>query len=86
MFDDDVPNRARFRVQTIIRDSLTDEAVLTLRGTSPIQISPDGRRLTMMSEDGIRIWDLPPRRPVGLLLGLAAVPALLFTALVWWLR
>jgi hypothetical protein len=32
----------------------------------------------------IHLYDLPPRRPVELCLLLSALPALLFTGLLWW--
>jgi hypothetical protein len=39
-----------------------------------IVFSPDARRLAVLGEDGIRIWDLPIRRPWALILSLAAIP------------
>ncbi len=36
--------------------------------------SPDGRRLAVLGDDAIRIWDLPLRRSWGLILALAAGP------------
>jgi hypothetical protein len=39
-----------------------------------IAFSPDGRRLAVLSDDAIRIWDLPICKPWGLILSLAAIP------------
>jgi hypothetical protein len=36
--------------------------------------SPDGRRLAVLGDDMIRVWDLPLRRPWGFILGFAAIP------------
>jgi WD40 repeat protein len=51
----------------------------------PLIFSSDSRLAAASSPDGmIRIWDLPPRRPIFLLLALSAFPTLLFTTLLWW--
>jgi WD40 repeat protein len=34
--------------------------------------SPDGKLLAARYQDGVRVWDVPPRKPVGLILGLSA--------------
>jgi len=47
--------------------------------------SSDRRLIAGRSPDGaVLVWDLPPRRPIGVLLALAAVPTLLFALLLWW--
>jgi hypothetical protein len=67
-----------------LRDLETDIWVAKLDHTGRYLLSPDGRVLAMFGERGIQIWDLPPRRPGGLLSVLAAVPVILFTGLLWW--
>jgi WD40 repeat protein len=49
--------------------------------TEDIAISPDGRTAAVADQDGVRIWDLPPRRPVGLILGLMIAEVAL--AIAW---
>ncbi|HEX4589739.1 MAG TPA: WD40 repeat domain-containing protein, partial [Gemmataceae bacterium] len=39
-----------------------------------VAFSSDGRRLAVLADDAIRIWDVPVRRPWGLILSFAAVP------------
>jgi WD40 repeat protein len=51
-------------------------------------LSPDGRLLATCSagDKGIRIWDVPPPRPWHVILGAAAIPALLVGLLGVWRR
>jgi WD40 repeat protein len=45
----------------------------------------DSQTLLVETLDGhLQAWDLPPHRPILLLLALAAGPAILFTGVLWW--
>jgi WD40 repeat protein len=44
--------------------------------------SPDGKRLAVLADDAIRIWDLPPPRSWGLILSMPLIPAALFLVVV----
>jgi WD40 repeat protein len=47
--------------------------------------SPDSRQLAVPSENGtIKLWDLPPRKPLGLILAWSCVPAGLVLLFAWW--
>jgi WD40 repeat protein len=47
--------------------------------------APDNRTLATLGDDGrIRFWDLPPRKPLGLILAWSCVPAVLVLLLSWW--
>jgi hypothetical protein len=75
----------------LIRESESGKVISTIP-TTPVSgaiVSPDQETLVVihgMHTDYrvIQIWDLPPRRPMLLFLALAALPTLLFTAVVWW--
>jgi WD40 repeat protein len=68
-----------------IRDTRTGKPVAVIEDSGRHHLpTPKGDRFALLSDHGIQIWDLPPRRPVGLLSLLAAVPTLLFTVLLWW--
>ncbi len=50
-----------------------------------LAFSQDGRMLATISKDGtIKLWDLPPRKPLGLILAWSSVPAALVLLLGWW--
>jgi len=61
--------------------------VLKLEGCSQcwFRLSDDESVAACIGPTGhIEVWDLPPRRPLFTLLALAALPASLFTAVIWW--
>jgi WD40 repeat protein len=59
--------------------------VLLVPGVSEFRFSLDGRTMLTWNRDReVRVWDLPPCRPVLLLLLLSSVPTFLFTTLLWW--
>jgi len=70
--------------ELVFHDSVTGALTAKLEHTGPYLLTPDETRVAVVNKDCVEIWDLPYRRPVGMLLILAAVPALLFTALLWW--
>jgi WD40 repeat protein len=48
-------------------------------------ISADSHNLAALCDDGeIKLWDLPPRKPFGLILAWSCVPAGLVLVLAWW--
>jgi WD40 repeat protein len=51
-----------------------------------IAFSPGGRRLAVLADDAIRIWDLPIRRPWALILSCATIPPVAFGLLVITIR
>jgi WD40 repeat protein len=71
-------------------DSLTgrDQARFLIERAFYGELSPDGRTIAASTNVGkgivIELWDAPPRRPVELYLLFSALPALLFTGLLWW--
>lgn len=67
-----------------VKDLWTRARLGVIRGNGPYIISGDGNVLAMQSEDGVQIWDLPPRRPVLVFFTLAAVPTIFFTLACWW--
>jgi WD40 repeat protein len=70
--------------QLEFRDSRTQDCVAKIECTGSYLLSSDESCLVMVGEKDIQVWDLPPRRPIFLMLVLAVVPALLFAALLWW--
>jgi WD40 repeat protein len=47
--------------------------------------SPNSRQLAVQCDDGsIKLWDLPPRKPLGLILAWSCLPAVLVLLLGWW--
>jgi len=61
-----------------------DTCKLMPRGLA-LELSADEAIAACIGPTGhIEVWDLPPRRPIFPLLALAALPALLFTAVIWW--
>ena len=60
------------------------EVAMIPKGTIP-KCSPDGRRFAIREKDGtIAIWDMPPRKPLGLYLGLSGpLVALVVGAGLW---
>jgi WD40 repeat protein len=67
----------------------TGEEVGVLKNCCNPVFSPDGRNLAVTSADGksLQLWDLPIRKPIGKILGLAALAAvatlLAFNGLGW---
>jgi WD40 repeat protein len=62
---------------------------LDLRASETVRLSADGRTLAVGMSLGderreLRLYDLPPRRPIELFLLFSALPTLLFTGLLWW--
>src|SRR5262249_42885689 len=48
------------------------------------ELSPDGHRLAALNDDDcLCIWDIPPRKPVGWFLAIAAGMLALWAAAVW---
>ncbi len=49
------------------------------------KITRDSRTLASLCDDGtIKLWDLPPRKPLGLILAWSSVPAALVLLFGWW--
>jgi WD40 repeat protein len=68
-----------------LHDLETGKVLWRLDGCSRFKLSSDENVAASRGpDDSLQLWDLPPRRPVFLLLALAAAPALLFTGVVWW--
>jgi WD40 repeat protein len=66
-------------------DSGVVVAVIPASGNAAL-VSPDGRRLAVENKEGrIELWDLPPRKPVSLVVALAITAGLLGQAWAWWL-
>jgi hypothetical protein len=53
------------------------EVVWELAGEGQFLFGPAGQSLVTQGPRGLTFWELPPRKPLGLVLGLAALPALL---------
>jgi WD40 repeat protein len=51
-----------------------------------IALSPDGRTAAVVDNDGITIWDLPPRKPGGIVLALMIAEVSLLIARTAWRR
>jgi hypothetical protein len=52
----------------------------------PVALSEDGMALAIADSEGLRLWDLPPRRPGGIVLGVMIVQVGLLTAWTAWSR
>jgi WD40 repeat protein len=47
--------------------------------------APDSRTLATLCDDGtIKLWDMPPHKPLGLILAWSCVPAALVLLFAWW--
>jgi hypothetical protein len=57
----------------------------TLLGTSEYPVfAPDSRTLATFGDDGrIRFWDLPPRKPLGIILAWSCLPSLAVFMIAW---
>jgi WD40 repeat protein len=67
-------------------DMTTGQEFPLLRGCrTEWAFSPDSRTLLTCCDDGtVKLWDLPPRKPLGLILAWASVPALLVLLFASW--
>jgi WD40 repeat protein len=51
----------------------------------PFAFSPNGQTLAARNQDGtLQLWDVPPRKPLGLILAWSCVPAGLVLLFAWW--
>jgi WD40 repeat protein len=68
-------------------DVETARELAAFDGCRQALFSPDGKTLAAAYQDGtIRIWDVPPRKPVGFILGLSAALWTVIVAGAWLLR
>lgn len=54
-------------------------------GENNAVFSADGRWLATAEDIGVSLYDMPPRKPLGLIVAGAAVPALIVLVLGWWI-
>jgi WD40 repeat protein len=73
----------------VLKDFPSGEEIVVLQNCSYPVFSPDGRTLAVIGADGesLHLWDLPIRKPIGKILGLAGLAAvatlLAFNGLGW---
>jgi len=74
----------------VLKDFYSGLDIVALKGCKSPHFSPDGKTLVVEGNDGsLQLWDLPIRKPIGRILGLAglaAVATLLALGGLGWLR
>jgi WD40 repeat protein len=86
------PGNDEWKPEISFLDSRTGSKIagIVRKNMIDAKTSPDGRTLALATRENdesiVEIWDIPPRKPVGWVLGLWAIPSIvtLFTFWRWW--